>query len=134
MTKATPKNTDGRLAVFAAIALFAAAANAATITVFSQNIGTLSPSAAQKDAYTEFMSQSNMDFGFFCGPSSAGNFGFTHSGYTVSASDKASGSAGFHFFVYKTARWRLLKQYNMTTASNKSSSANACVVCARCST
>ena len=128
MTKATPKDTYGRLAVLAALALFAAAANAATITVFSQYIGTLSPSAAQKDAYTEFMSRSNMDFGFFCGPSTAGGFGFTHSDYTKSASDTASGSAGFHFFVYKTARWRLLKQYNMSTASNKSSSANACVV------
>ena len=112
----------------AALALATLSANAATVTVFSQNIGTLSPSAPQKDAYTEFMSRSNMDFGFFCGPTSAGGLGFTHSDYTKSASNAASGKAGFHFFVYKTARWRLLKQYNMSTASNKSSSANACVV------
>ena len=114
----------------AALALVATA-NAGTIRVFAEYIGTgsySSPSQARKDAYANFLSTNNVDFGVFYGPSSAGNFGFTHADYTKSPSDKASGASGFHIFVYKKARWRLLEQYDMETASNKKNAANACVV------
>ena len=114
----------------AALALVATA-NAGTIHVFAEYLGTgsyASPSQARQEAYAAFLENNDIDFGVFYGPSSAGNFGFTHADYTKSASDKASGVSGFHIFVYKTARWRLVQQYNMQTASNKKNSANACVV------
>lgn len=114
-----------------AVLAFATTASAGTLHVFAQYIGTTSyasPSQSRKDSYAMFLEDNNIDFGVFYGPSSAGNFGFTHSDYTKSPSDKASGAAGFHIFVYKTARWRLVKQYNMQEASNKKNSANACVV------
>ena len=133
--KATGKGNASwlsRLAILAcALVLFGATAKAGTVKVFAEYIGTgsyASPSQTRQEAYAAFLEDNDIDFGVFYGPSSAGNFGFTHADYAKSASDKASGRAGFHIFVYKTARWRLLKQYNMSTASNKSSSANACVV------
>ena len=119
-----------RLLLAAAMLGAATVAHAATIHVFAEYIAGsyASPSQARKDAYAAFLENNDIDFGVFYGPSSAGNFGFTHADYTKSASDKASGSAGFHIFVYKTARWRLLPRYDMQTASNKKNSANACVV------
>ena len=119
--------------LFLAAAMLGAAtdARAATINVFSEYIGTTSyssPSQAQQDAYAEFLEDNDIDFGVFYGPSSAGNFGFTHADYTKSPSNKSSGASGFHIFVYKKARWRLVKQYDMEFASNKKNSANACVV------
>lgn len=122
-----------KLVVLAALAAFATTASAGTVNVFAEYIGTTAYTSktiteVQTNAYKAFLGDNNIDFGFFCGPSSSGNFGFTHSDYAKSASDKASGRAGFHIFVYKTSRWRLLSQYNMSIASNSSSSANACVV------
>ena len=111
--------------------IFVPRAHGGTIHVFAEYIGGTSyssPGAERQAAYASFLEDNDIDFGFFCGPSATGNFGFTHSDYAKCASDKASAKAGYHIFVYKTSRWRLLKQYNMSTASNKSSSANACVV------
>ncbi len=115
----------------AALALATLAANAGTINVFAQYIGTTSyssPSLAQQDAYAAFLTQGDIDFGVFYGPSSSGNFGFSHADYTKSAGSSAGGAGGYHIFVYKTARWTLLKRYSMSTASNKKNSADACVV------
>ena len=80
------KTFAGTLAALALVAT----ANAGTIRVFAEYIGTgsySSPSQARKDAYANFLSTNNVDFGVFYGPSSAGNFGFTHADYTKSASD-----------------------------------------------
>ena len=110
---------------------FVATANAGTVKVFAQYLGTTSyssPSSAMKDAYTEFLSRSDMDFGVFYGPSSAANFGFTHSDYTKSSGSAAGGVGGYHIFIYKTARWKLLKRYGLRTASGNNNSADACVV------
>ncbi len=120
-----------RFTVVVAVLILALQSFGGTLHVFAQYIGTTSyasPSQSRKDSYAMFLEDNNIDFGVFYGPSSAGNFGFTHADYTKSPSDKASGAAGFHIFVYKTARWRLVKQYNMQEASNKKNSANACVV------
>ena len=120
-----------KLAVLAALAAFATTASAGTVKVFSEYIGTTSyasPSQTRQEAYAVFLEDNDIDFGVFYGPSSAGNFGFTHADYTKSAGSSAGGAGGFHVFVYKTARWTLLKRYGMSTASNKKNSADACVV------
>ena len=70
---------------FLGVLAFAATANAGTINVFAQYLGTTSysaPLAALQDRYAKFLSQGNLDFGVFYGPSSAADFGFTHSDYT----------------------------------------------------
>ena len=117
--------------LFAVAALASTSIRAATVNVFAQYLGSTSyssPGESLQTAYASLFEDKDFDFGVFYGPSSSGNFGFTHSDYTKSASDKASGSAGYHIFVYKTARWRLLKRYGMSTASNKKNSADACVM------
>lgn len=111
--------------------LFAARANGGTLHVFAEYLGTASyatPSTEGQTAYASFLEENDIDFGVFYGPSSAGNFGFSHSSYTKSSGSEAGGCGGYHIFVYKKARWRLLKRYDMLTASNKNNSADACVV------
>lgn len=107
----------------------ATVAHAATVHVFAEYLGTgsyASPSQARQDAYAAFLEDNDIDFGVFYGPSSAGNFGFTHADYTKSTGAKAGGVGGFHIFVYKTARWELKQRYNLQTANKNS--ADACVV------
>ena len=94
-------------ALTVAAMLFAARANGGTLHVFAEYLGIASyasPDQAQQDAYASFLSDSDMDFGVFYGPSSAGNFGFSHSSYSKSSGSEAGGCGGYHIFVYKTAR------------------------------
>ena len=110
---------------------FALRAYGGTLKVFDEYLGTVSyssPSQAQQEAYASFLEDNDIDFGVFYGPSSSGNFGLSHPDYTKSSGSSAGGIGGYHIFVYKTARWRLLKRYDMLTASNKKNSADACVV------
>ena len=119
------------IAMILAAFAFATTAMAGTLNVFAEYIGTgsyASPSQERKDAYAAFLENNDIDFGVFYGPSSSGNFGFSHADYSKSAGSGSSGSAGFHIFVYKKARWTLLKRYDMQTASNKKNSADACVL------
>ena len=112
-------------------AIFTPVAKAGTLNVFAEYIGTtahLSPNADQQAAYAAFLENNDIDFGVFYGPSSSGNFGFSHADYSKSSGSSAGGTGGFHIFVYKKARWTLLKRYDMQTASNKKNSADACVL------
>ena len=88
--------------------LFAARANGGTLHVFAEYLGTASyatPSTEGQTAYASFLEENDIDFGVFYGPSSAGNFGFSHSSYTKSSGSEAGGCGGYHIFVYKKARW-----------------------------
>ena len=103
-------------------AIFTPVAKAGTLNVFAEYIGTTahsSPNADQQAAYAAFLENNDIDFGVFYGPSSSGNFGFSHADYSKSSGSSAGGTGGFHIFVYKKARWTLLKRYDMQTASNK---------------
>ena len=113
----------------AALALATLSANAGTINVFAQYIGTASyssPSQERQDAYAAVLSQGDIDFGVFYGPSKAANFGFTHADYTKHFSSEAGGCGGFHVFIYKTSRWQLVKRYALVKANKNS--ADACVM------
>ena len=120
------------LAISMALAvIFVPRAHGGTIHVFAEYIGGASyssPGTERQAAYASFLEDNDIDFGVFYGPSSSGNFGFSHADYTKSSGSSAGGTGGYHIFVYKTARWQLLKRYSMSTASNKKNSADACVV------
>ena len=112
-------------------AIFTPVAKAGTLNVFAEYIGTTahsSPNADEQAAYAAFLTNNDIDFGVFYGPSSSGSFGFSHADYSKSAGSGSSGSAGYHILVYKKSRWTLLKRYDMQTASNKKNSADACVL------
>ena len=118
-----------RFVVAAAALVLALQSFGGTVNVFAQYIGTASyssPSQERQDAYAAFLSQGNIDFGVFYGPSSAGNFGFTHADYTKSSGSEAGGCGGFHVFIYKTSRWQLVKRYALAKVNKNS--ADACVM------
>ena len=116
-------------ATLSAVLALVLSSNAGTINVFAQYLGTTSyssPATSLQDRYTQLLSQGNLDFGVFYGPSSAADFGFTHLEYTKNSASVASSVGGLHIFIYKTDRWKLLKRYGMSTAGNNA--ADACVM------
>ena len=78
-------------------AIFTQKAYGGTLHVFAEYLGTASyssPSQAQQDAYASFLEDNDIDFGVFYGPSSSGNFGFSHPSYSKSSGSGAGGIGG----------------------------------------
>ena len=86
-----------------------ATANAGTARVFCQYLGgnLASPTAEQQASYGAFLSTNNVDFGFFYGPTSAGNFGLAAEGYTATIEYVSGTTKGGRVLVYKTSAWRV---------------------------
>lgn len=102
-------------------ALFAVCVSAETLKVFTSSIGQknyTSPSSASRTAYSAFLNDNNIDFGYFCGPKATSYFGFSDANYTADNVMYVQSCGGIHVFVYRTADYTLIARSAGTSTGN----------------
>ena len=114
LTKMALFGRGRKLALLAALAFaFVFQSFGGTAHVFCQHLGgnLKTPTEDQQTEYRSFLSNNNIDFGVFYGPTSASNFGLTADGYTATTTYTDGEYSGGRTLVYKTSVWNLIQTY-----------------------